>query len=178
MKRLVSIHRHGQDGHGEEGGEEGFFSPLLSKRDKPLLLQNIAKRKEASDGDQTLSSTPSQPVHPRGGQESPEGNPTCSQKPQATIIWALSRLLYVLCSRAGRVKHLPSEQGGPSGKGTSNSAMSVPRATSGRKSTGQMPESPPEYPDYDSVMALYHTCHSMLMADLSGRAPNEAPEAE
>ncbi|CAM9135764.1 unnamed protein product [Rangifer tarandus platyrhynchus] len=41
-----------------------------------------------------------------------------------------------------------------------------------------MPESPPEYPDYDSVMALYNTCYSMLMAALSGRAPNEAPEAD
>ena len=82
-----------------------------------------------------------------------------------------------MCCVAGQagVKHLPSEQGGPSGKGMSNSAMSVLQATSGRKSTGQMPESPP---DYDSVIALYNTYYSMLMAALSGRAPNEAPEAE
>lgn len=82
-----------------------------------------------------------------------------------------------MCCVAGQagVKHLPSEQGGPSGKGTSNSAMSVPRATSGRKSTGQMPESPP---DYDSVMALYNTCNSMLMAALASRATKKAPEAE
>lgn len=82
-----------------------------------------------------------------------------------------------MCCVAGQagVKRVPSKQGGPRGKGTSNSAMSVPRATSGRKSTGQMPESPP---DYDSVVALYNTCYSMLMAALSGRAPNEAPEAE
>ena len=82
-----------------------------------------------------------------------------------------------MCCVAGQagVKHLPSEQGGHSGKGMSNSAMSVLQATSGRKSTGKMPESPP---DYDSVMALYNTYYSMLMAALSGRAPNEAPEAE
>ena len=85
-----------------------------------------------------------------------------------------------MCSVAGQagVRHLPSEQGGPSGKGTSNNAMSVPPAISGRESTGQMPEIPPEYPDYESVMALYNTCYSMLTAALSDTAPNEAPEAE
>ena len=41
-----------------------------------------------------------------------------------------------------------------------------------------MPESPPEYPDYDSVMALYNTCYSILTAALSSTAPNEAPGSE
>ena len=41
-----------------------------------------------------------------------------------------------------------------------------------------MPESLPEYPDYDSVMALYNTWYSLLTAALSFTAPNEAPEAE
>lgn len=136
------------------------------------------KEKQASDGDQTLSSTPSQPVHPRGGQESPEGNPTCSQKPQATIIWALSRLLYVLCSRAGRGKASPQRAGWPQWKGHIQQCHVCTPSYFWEEEYWANAREPPEYPDYDSVMALYNTCHSMLMAALSGRAPNEAPEAE
>ena len=109
------------------------------------------------------------------GKKVQEGTPPARRNPRRRST-GLSRVCFMCCvaGQAG-VKRVPSKQGGPRGKGTSNSAMSVPRATSGRKSTGQMPESPP---DYDSVVALYNTCYSMLMAALSRRAPNEAPETE
>ncbi|CAM9157252.1 unnamed protein product, partial [Rangifer tarandus platyrhynchus] len=51
-------------------------------------------------------------------------------------------------------------------------------STAGRDSPGELPETPPEYPDYQSVMALYNTCYSILTAALSIMAPNKAPEAE
>lgn len=82
--------------------------------------------------------------------------------------------------RAGE-NHLPSEQGSPSraaGEGTSSNAISVPSATAERDSPGKLPESPPVYPDYESVMALYNTCYSILTAALSVMAPNKAPEVE
>ncbi|CAI9181333.1 unnamed protein product [Rangifer tarandus platyrhynchus] len=82
-----------------------------------------------------------------------------------------------VAGRAGR-NHLPREQGSHSGEGTSSNATSVPPATSGRDGAGELPESPPEYPDYDSVMALHKTCCSILMVAPSVMAPNEAPEVE
>ena len=81
-----------------------------------------------------------------------------------------------VASQAGG-NHLPSEQGGPSGEGPSNSATSVPPATAGRDSPGELPESPPVNPDYESLMTLY-TCYSILMAGLLVMAPDEAPESE
>ncbi|XP_065771571.1 heat shock transcription factor, X-linked member 3-like [Muntiacus reevesi] len=148
------------------------------QRDKPLLLQNIPKRKK-----RVMATRHSPQLHHNQrtqevGKTVQKGTPPACRTPRRRSS-GLFRMCS-MCSVAGQagVKHLRSNQGGPSGKGTSTSAMSVPPATSGRESTGQMPESPPEYPDYDSVMALYNTCYSMLTAALSGRAPNEASEAE
>ena len=103
--------------------------------------------------------------------------PACTTLSRRSFV--LSRL-WSMGSVAGRAEanHLPTEQGGPSRKGMSSTTTFVPPATSGRESTGQMPESPPEYPDYDSVMALYNTCYSILTAALSSTAPNEAPGSE
>ena len=74
--------------------------------------------------------------------------------------------------------HLPSEQGSPSGEGTSSNAMSVPLATARRYGPGELPECPPENTNYESVMALYNTYSSILTAAPSVTAPNEASEAE
>ena len=77
--------------------------------------------------------------------------------------------------------HLPNEQGGPSraaGEGTSSNAVSVPSATAERDSPGKLPESPPVYPEHESVMTLYNTCYSILMAGLLVMEPDEAPEVE
>ncbi|KAF4008078.1 hypothetical protein G4228_019685 [Cervus hanglu yarkandensis] len=148
------------------------------QREKPLLLQNISKRKK-----RVVATRHSPRLHhnqctQKAGKKVQKGTPP-ARRTLSRRSFMLSRL-WSMGSVAGRagVKHLLSEQGGPSGKGTSNSAMSVPPATSGRESTGQMPESPPEYPDYDSVMALYNTCYSILTAALSSTAPNEAPGSE
>ena len=80
--------------------------------------------------------------------------------------------------RRPRSSHLPSEQGCPSGEGTSSNAMSVPLATAGRDSAGELPKSSPRYPDYGPVMTLYNTCYSILMAGLLVMTPEEALEAE
>ena len=117
-------------------------------------------------------------MRPRGGQESPEEKPSCSQNPSRrsfvlSHLWSTGSV-----ARWAGGNHLPSEQGGPSGEGTSSNAMSVHPATAGRDSPGELPESPPEYPGYESVMALYNTCYSILTAALSVMAPNKAPEVE
>ena len=79
-------------------------------------------------------------------------------------------------ARWAEANHLPSEQGGPSGEGTSSNGMSVLLATAGRDSIGELPKSSPEYPGYGLVMTLYNTCYSILMAALLVMAPNEALE--
>lgn len=78
-------------------------------------------------------------------------------------------------SSAMRVQHT-SEPGGPSGEGTSRNAMFVPTATAGTNGTGALPTRPPNYPLYDSVMCLYNTCYSLLMAALSVISPSEEEE--
>ena len=74
--------------------------------------------------------------------------------------------------------HLPREQGSPSGEGTSSNATSVPPATAGRDTTGELSESLPEYPGYGSVMIMYSIYYSIVTAAVSVVAPNEAPEVE
>ena len=77
--------------------------------------------------------------------------------------------------------HLPNEQGGPSraaGEGTSSNAISVPSATAESDSPVKLPKSPPVYPHYKSVLTLYNTCYSILMAGVLVMAPDEAREVE
>ncbi|XDA90670.1 hypothetical protein R6Z07F_020275 [Ovis aries] len=83
-------------------------------------------------------------------------------------------------SVAGQAKenHLPRELGGPSGEGMSSNSMSVSPATAGRDSAGQLPKSPPRYPDYVSVMNLYNTYDSIMKVAILVVAPSEAPEAD
>ncbi|OWJ99516.1 hypothetical protein Celaphus_00009682 [Cervus elaphus hippelaphus] len=64
-----------------------------------------------------------------------------------------------------RASHLPSEQGSPSGEGSSSYVTSVPLATAGRDS-------------YVSLMIMYNTYFSIVMAAVSVVAPNKASEAE
>ncbi|CAI9181462.1 unnamed protein product [Rangifer tarandus platyrhynchus] len=148
------------------------------QRDKPCLLQNIPKRKK-----RVMATRHSPRLHhnqctQEAGKKVQKGTPP-ARRTLSRRSFVLSRLWSMgsVAERAG-ANPLPSEQGGPSGKGMSSNTTFVPPATSGRESTGQMPESPPEYPDYDSVMALHNTCYSILTAALSSTAPNEAPEAE
>ena len=96
--------------------------------------------------------------------------PSSSQPFAFSGIWSLS-------SAAGyaMATHGPSEPGGLSGEGTSRNMMFVPLATARRDDTGELPVSPPVYPDYGTVMSLYNTCYSILLAALSVMSPNEAP---
>ena len=88
--------------------------------------------------------------------------------------------LWFIGSVAGQARenHLPSELGGPSGEGMSSNSMSVSSATAGRDGAGQLPKSPPRYPDYGSVMTLYNTYDSIVKVAVSVVAPNEAPEVD
>lgn len=53
--------------------------------------------------------------------------------------------------------------------------MFVPLVPAGRNGTGEVPISPPVYPDYGAVMSLYNTCYSILLAALSVMSPHEPP---
>lgn len=78
-------------------------------------------------------------------------------------------------TRHAREEPFPSEPAGPSGEGTSGNVRLAPTATAARDGAGEEPTGPP---DFNSVMSLYNTCYSMLMAALSATAPTNAPEGE
>ena len=117
----------------------------------------------------------------KAGNKVQKGMPTARRTPsQCSFVFSDLWSVGSVAKWAGG-NHLPNEQGGPSraaGEGTSSNAISVPSATAERDSPGKLPESPPVYPDYKSVMTLYNTCYSILMAGLLVMEPDEAPEAE
>ncbi|CAM9199412.1 unnamed protein product, partial [Rangifer tarandus platyrhynchus] len=167
------------------------------QRDKPLLLQNIQRKGNPRTTSQPATGTTATSKRKKRvmatrhsprlhhneftqetGNKVQKAMPTACRNPSQCLfvfsdLWSMGSV----ASQAGG-NHLPSEQGGPSGEGPSNSATSVPPATAGRDSPGELPESPPVYPDYESLMTLYNTCYSILMAGLLVMAPDEAPESE
>ncbi|KAB0342981.1 hypothetical protein FD754_019907 [Muntiacus muntjak] len=155
------------------------------QRDKPLLLQNIQRKGDPGTTAQpaaTVATRHSPRLHNQCTQEAgkkvQKGAPPAHRTPSwCSFVFSGLWSMDSVAGRAGR-NHLPSKQGGHSGEGTSSNATSVPPATSGRDGAGELPKSPPEYPDYDLVMTLHKTCYSILMVALSVMAPNEAPEVE
>ncbi|XP_057574921.1 heat shock transcription factor, X-linked member 4 [Hippopotamus amphibius kiboko] len=169
------------------------------KRDNPLLIENIQRkggpRPIAWPG--TGATTPktkkhvaatrcSPRIHRDNSPDSTKGAhrkvrkeaPT-AQGPSSTRpfpfsgMWSMSSI-----ARGVAQQHPPGEQGSPSGEGTSRNVIFVPPAIAGRDGTGELPTAPPVYPGYSSVVSLYNTCYSILLAALSAMAPNEAPQAE
>ena len=117
----------------------------------------------------------------KAGNKVQKGMPTARRTPsQCSFVFSDLWSVGSVAKWAGG-NHLPIEQGSPSRaavEGTSSNAIPVPLATAERDSPGKLPESPPVYPDYESVMTLYNTCYSILMAGLLVMAPDEASESE
>ncbi|XP_040121475.1 heat shock transcription factor, X-linked member 3-like [Oryx dammah] len=166
------------------------------QRDKPLLLQNIQRKGNLRTTSQpaTGTTTPKRKKRVVATRHSPQfqnneftqeagnkvqkGMPTAHKTPSwcsfvFSDLWSVGSV-----ARWARGNHLPNDQGNPSGEGTSSNAISVPSATAERESPGKLPESPPVYPDRESVMTLYNTCYSILMAGLLVMTPEEALEEE
>ena len=167
------------------------------QRDKPLLLQNIWRKGNPRTTAQPATSTTTIPKRKKqavetrhspqlhhnqctqeAGRKAQKGIPTACRTPNRH-----SLVFSGLCStgsvdRQGGGNHLPSEHGGLSGEDMSSNATSIPLATAGRDSSRELPGNPLEYPDYDSVMDVYKTCYSILMAALSVMAPDDALESE
>uniref|UniRef100_A0A4W2HHP4 HSF-type DNA-binding domain-containing protein n=2 Tax=Bos TaxID=9903 RepID=A0A4W2HHP4_BOBOX len=155
------------------------------QRDKPLLLQNIWRKGDPRTTAQpTASATATTKTKklavatrqsPRlhhnqctqeAGKKVQKGMPPARRMPSwCSFVFSGLWSMGSVARWAGR-NHLHSEQGGPSGEGTSSNATSVSPATSGK------------YPDYDLVMALHKICYYIPMVALSVMVPNEAPEAE
>ncbi|XP_004695854.1 PREDICTED: heat shock transcription factor, X-linked-like [Condylura cristata] len=85
---------------------------------------------------------------------------------------ALSGVFWPLSSEAGSPEEgcCPSS---PSGELRSGDDSFGPWASAEEEGEDQLPGSPPPSPDYASVLALYNTCYSILLAALSVMAPNE-----
>ncbi|XP_070113527.1 heat shock transcription factor, X-linked member 4 [Equus caballus] len=162
------------------------------QKDKPLLIENIRRRGDlriiAQPG--TSATTPKRKKQVAATRRSPRirhNEPTkaadeMAQK-EAPKAQGTSGNWWFLCSdicsvRCALENGRRSEPGSPSGEGTSRNSMFVPLATAGREGAGEPPTSPPHYPDHDSVMSLYNTCYSILLAALSVMSSNEAPDED
>uniref|UniRef100_A0A8C6DAS4 HSF-type DNA-binding domain-containing protein n=1 Tax=Moschus moschiferus TaxID=68415 RepID=A0A8C6DAS4_MOSMO len=174
-----------------------FYRSSNFQRDKPLLLQDIQRKGDPRTNSQPATATTATPKRkkrvvltrysPRlhhneftkeAGNKVQKGMPSTRRSPSLcsfvfSDLWSMGSV----ARRAGG-NHFPSKEGSPSGKCTSSNATSVTPTTSGRDSPGELPEGPLVYPDYESVMILYNTCYSILMAGLLVMAPDEAPESE
>ncbi|VCW76637.1 unnamed protein product [Gulo gulo] len=133
-----------------------------SKRKKPVVPTRRSPRihhKESTEEDKAA---------PKEGPNVP--GPSGTGSFTFSGIWSLS-------STVGYATENPAsgEQGGPCGEGTSRNDTVAPPATAGREGTGELPTAPALYPDYGSVMSLYNTCYSILLAALSVMSPDEVP---
>ncbi|KAM7045496.1 heat shock transcription factor, X-linked member 3-like [Molossus nigricans] len=162
------------------------------QRDKPWLIQNIEMkgsqmtlaRRERSAGPlkkkKSLAPTRHSPrIHHKGGTK--EADEKAQKKsrnvggPSGVRSFKFSRLRSLGSSTKVQC---PSEPGGPSGEGTSGNVMCVPTATAETNGTGDLPTSTPSSLLHSSVMSLYNTCYSILMAGLSLMAPPEDSEED
>ncbi|XP_025841641.1 heat shock transcription factor, X-linked member 4 [Vulpes vulpes] len=163
------------------------------QRDKPLFLDNVQRKGDlktttACSGSSATTPKRKKPTeatrrsprihHQESTKEdkkAPREAPN-AQGPSGTQSFTFSGI-WSLSSVAGYAteNHGPSELAGPSGEGTSRNVMFASPALAGRDGAGELPPAPPVYPDYRSVMSLYNTCYSILLAALSVMSPNEAP---
>uniref|UniRef100_A0A8D2DTT8 HSF-type DNA-binding domain-containing protein n=1 Tax=Sciurus vulgaris TaxID=55149 RepID=A0A8D2DTT8_SCIVU len=161
------------------------------QKDKPGLLENICKKGQRRNSARraTCAPTPKRKKlvatrhSPRfhrfhrevGAEEAlPQREAPDDQGPRGTQpfmlsgVWAMGN-----ASDLPPENQAPQEPRGPSGEGTSGNDTSVPQATAGMEGEGEVPGSPPGFPDYCSVMSLYNTCYSILLAALSAMSPRE-----
>ncbi|KAG8525061.1 Heat shock transcription factor, X-linked member 3 [Galemys pyrenaicus] len=70
----------------------------------------------------------------------------------------------------------PTEAGGPSGEGTSRNVTLVPQMPADQEGAGELPSSPPGFPERSSALSVYNICYSILLAALLVMAPHDDPE--
>ncbi|KAB0340666.1 hypothetical protein FD754_022934, partial [Muntiacus muntjak] len=141
------------------------------QRDKPLLLQNIQRKGDPRKIAQPIigaTMNPKRKKHAVATRHSPRFHhktPTAHGIPgQCSFLFCVLMFMGSVAMWTG-ANHLPSEQGSPSGEGTSSKATSLPPLL--LKGTAQ-----------GNLMTVYHTNFCIMMAAISVVAQNEAPEAE
>uniref|UniRef100_A0A8C9UJJ6 HSF-type DNA-binding domain-containing protein n=1 Tax=Spermophilus dauricus TaxID=99837 RepID=A0A8C9UJJ6_SPEDA len=143
------------------------------QKDKPGLLENICKKGEKKKLVPTRRS-PRFHHEVKAEHELPQREALDDQGPRGTQpfmpsgVWAISSV-----SEQPQENQLPQEPRGPDGDEDRTPSS---QATAGMEGEGEVPRSPQGYPDYFSVMSLYNTCYSILLAALSAMSPREPPE--
>ncbi|KAL2761305.1 heat shock transcription factor, X-linked member 3, partial [Daubentonia madagascariensis] len=165
------------------------------QRDKPELLENIQKKGDLRNAAQQATCAPtlkkkklvatrhSPRIHHNNAKK--EANQKSQmlapnvQGPSGTQSFTFSGVCSMNSATGHPQENCPThESHGPSGEGTSGNATFAPLATARMEGAGELAASPQVYPDYGSVMSLYNTCYSILLAALSVMSPNEPPEDE
>ncbi|XP_032330694.1 LOW QUALITY PROTEIN: heat shock transcription factor, X-linked member 3-like [Camelus ferus] len=167
------------------------------QREKPLLIENMRRKGDPRATARPASSTTTpkrkkQAVPPmrctqffhQNDSTNDADRKTQREAPRAQVPSGFRAFVLPGVLSAGRVARLvvvqrpSSEQGGPSGEGTSRNVTLVPPATAGRDGAGELPRSPPVCPDPSSVVSTCNTGYCMLLAALLLMAPNQRPEAD
>lgn len=165
------------------------------QRDKPALLMNIQRKggqrrfsRQALCGSSAkkrkeLATRRSPRMHPNREDEEAERRAqeevTSVQRPSAghslmfSGIWSMSNLTV----RPLRI-YTSQEPGGPSGEDTTPNVMQAPLCPTGTQGAAEAPRGPATYPDYESMISLYNTCYSTLVAALNTKTSSEPPEQE
>lgn len=79
-------------------------------------------------------------------------------------------------AECSRENYSLSEEGGGCGEGTSRNTF-FPLAMTSRQRSRHGSNTSQAFTDYESVLSLYNTCYSILLATLSAMTPQQVPEA-
>ncbi|XP_058515163.1 heat shock transcription factor, X-linked member 4 [Ochotona princeps] len=180
--------------HGPENRGMLTYRNKNFQRDKPALLMNIQSKGDqrrfsrqalcgSSAKSKELATRRSPHMHPNREDEEAERRAqeeaTSVQRPSASHslmfcgIWSMSNLTV----RPLRI-YTAQEPRGPSGEATASNVVHTPLSPTATHGAGEAASSPAAYPDYDSMISLYNTCYSTLVAALNTMTSNEPPEQE
>ncbi|XP_008271685.3 heat shock transcription factor, X-linked member 3-like [Oryctolagus cuniculus] len=165
------------------------------QRDKPALLANIQRKGDqrrfgrqstcgaspkkrklvaARRSPRTQPNKEDEEAERRAQREAASAHsPISSQSLMFSGIWSMSNITVSPL----RI-YAPEEPRGPSGEGTSSNVLFAPPGTAGMQGAGEATSSPVAYPDYDSMISLYTTCYSILLAALFTMTYNQPLEQE
>ncbi|XP_077000932.1 heat shock transcription factor, X-linked member 3-like [Tamandua tetradactyla] len=158
------------------------------KRDNVLLLENIQRKVSFKNNapPETSASTPkgkkqdttkpSQGIQNSMNEtiQNSQKKPPNVQGPSGSLDFMFSRTWSLSGVAGPPIKNCPPHQPNvPNREGTSQHAKPAPTATAEPTGAGAPPMGHTVYPDGASVMLLYNTCYSILLAALSVMSTNE-----
>ncbi|XP_004468282.1 heat shock transcription factor, X-linked member 3-like [Dasypus novemcinctus] len=182
--------------HSQENKRMMIYRNSNFKRDNPLLLQNIQRKGNFKNTAEPVISSPapkrkkqaaatrhSPRIHKNNPTEEADQNsqddPPNVQGPSSTpavmfsSVWAVSSVVGPPVESS-----TPTQPNVPGGEGTSQNVTPAPQVPAETVGAVAPPPGPMVYPDSVSLISLFNTCYSILLAALSVMSPNEPLEEQ